>query len=111
MLIYVSTPQHIQAGLGHTKEEVWGIVKEGTRLTVGKLVAASHSGGMLGLPTTCPIFGDKLPYKSVTAVCTAEEAPWVIHWLEYVNGGGCVNQARALPDGRVALRSDYMCEG
>jgi hypothetical protein len=61
----------------------------------------------------CPIWGDKLPYKSVTVVIPELMLHdglqhQVEYWLEYVHGGGSVSRRRSLPDGTVAIRSDYM---
>ena len=60
-------------------------------------------------PTICPVWGDELPYKSVTVVCANDQVEEVSYWLEYVHGGGSVSDIRDLDGGRVALRSDYRC--
>lgn len=54
----------------------------------------------------CPIFGDILPYKSVTVVCTKEQLPGVLQHLMNAHGGGH-RYERELSDGRMAIRSDY----
>jgi len=57
----------------------------------------------------CPIWGDILGPKDVTVVCHEDEADEVEYWLEHVHGGGCVVDYRDLPDGMVAMRSEYQC--
>ena len=54
----------------------------------------------------CPIFGDILPYKSVTVICTQEQLPGVLQHLMNAHGGPHADE-RELPDGRIAIRSDY----
>ena len=84
-----------------TKEHVWGDVDASyNRINWGMIVARTDD--------ICPIFKDKVPYKSVTVVCTQAQKEDLIYWLEYVHGGGCVQDERDLPDGKVAIRSDYM---
>ena len=56
----------------------------------------------------CPIFGDFVDLKSVTVVCTKEEAWEVETQLTYQHGANSVSQYKELDDGRVAMRSDYM---
>jgi hypothetical protein len=61
----------------------------------------------------CPIFGDRVPYKSVTVVIPELSVHDgligdVEYWLDFVQGDGSVSQRRSMPDGTVALRSDYM---
>lgn len=58
------------------------------------------------LPDKCPIWDDLLPYKSVTAVCQPDQQEEVEYWLSYVHGGG-PTKIKHLPDGRIAIRSDY----
>ena len=86
-----------------TKEDVWGKFDEEThqRLSPGMIVARSEQ--------ICPVWKDKLPYKSVTVICKAEEVGEVIYWLGYVHGGDSVSKQRKIAGGKVALRSDYMC--
>jgi hypothetical protein len=57
----------------------------------------------------CPIWGDKLPYKSITIVVDAADQDDAESCCAYVHGGDCVEKTRVLPDGRVAIRSNYMC--
>lgn len=86
-----------------TKEDVWGeydIVAQ-KRIREGMIVARSEQ--------LCPYFGDKLPYKSVTVVCTDAQRDEVIYWLEYVHGGGSVAREMRVDKDRVALRSNYLC--
>lgn len=107
-----------------TQEDVWGkFVSEGTEDMVEggqtyKVSKGHFKGGMMVARGTgrkdkpaviCPIFGDVVPYKSVTAVCAIAMETDVTYWLEYVHGGNSISQRKVLPGGRVALRSDYMC--
>ncbi len=61
-----------------------------------------------GYPAVCPVFGDVLPYKSVTVVCTEEHFNAVTYWLSFVHGGQHYGEKK-LKDGRIALRSNYQC--
>ena len=79
------------------KEDVWGS-GTGDR---GMIVARSNE--------QCPVWSDILPYKSVTVICAAEQEYEVLYWLEHVHGGACVSDVMSLADGRVAMRSNYMC--
>lgn len=54
----------------------------------------------------CPIFGDVVPYKSVTVICMKSQESEVRYWLSYVHGGPASKRFE-LPDDRVAIRSDY----
>lgn len=83
---------------GLTKENVWGDYTKGTK---GMIVARSKE--------RCPIFKDILPYKSVTVVCDEAQCGPVEYWLSHVHGGNCVSKTKELPDGKIALRSDYQC--
>lgn len=62
------------------------------------------------IPEVCPIWGDTLPLKSVTVICNADQESIVTHWLHHVHGAYCVSSRLELKDGRIAMRSDYMCE-
>ena len=86
-----------------TKEDVWGKWnhEEGTMVSPGMIVSRSEE--------RCSIFKDKVPYKSVTVVCSTEQADEVEYWLEYVHGGGSISKRKELPGNRVAIRSNYMC--
>ena len=96
-----------------TQEDVWGKVKEShwkndvliptRRISKGLIVASS----MKGFPDICPIWRDKVPFKSVTVVCRKEDEGDVAYWLEFVHGGGSISRRKKLPKGKVALRSDY----
>lgn len=59
-------------------------------------------------PAICPIWNEKLEYKSVTAVCSPEQLGDVLYWLSYVHGGE-YSKMKKLKDGRIAIRSDYQC--
>lgn len=60
------------------------------------------------LPHICPIWKDKIPWKSLTVVCSNDEVNEVLYWLSYVHGGE-VSRMKKLPNGKVAIRSDYQC--
>lgn len=107
-----------------TKDDVWGKVDEDAfqLLTKGMIVARGlppvdqyfsledkERIVKQTYPSICPVWGDELPYKSVTAICDADQVEEVSYWLEYVHGGGSVSEIRDLPIGKVALRSDYQC--
>lgn len=85
------------------KDDVFGVfcLETYTRKSEGMMVAR---GG--GEPTICPIFGDEIPYKSVTVVCDPEQVEEVAYWLSYVHGGPYSGSAKQ-PDGKIAIRSDY----
>jgi hypothetical protein len=86
------------------KDDVWGAydIESHERVADGLIVARSEE--------RCPIFGDTVPYKSVTVVFDPEVHPYgeVCYWLSYVHGGQHSNE-KTLEDGRIAIRSDYQC--
>jgi len=86
-----------------TKEDVWGKYDEDTHECVSKGMIVARTDEI------CPIFGDKVPYKSVTVVCAEGQYDEVVEWLIYVHGGDCISQMKELGGGKVALRSDYKC--
>jgi hypothetical protein len=98
-----------------TKDDVWGKYDEinHRRIDDGMLVARGYGSYFTGKPhfnPICPIWGDELPYKSVTVVGPIEQEQEIRYWLEYVHGGGSVSKRKVVEDGKkVALRSDYMC--
>ena len=81
-----------------TQEDVWGNY---TKKTLGMIVARMND--------KCPVFKDKVPYKSVTIICTEEQFDEVHYWLEYVHGADCIGKVKRLPKGKIAIRSNYMC--
>ena len=89
-------------GFTLNKDDVWGAynVETRQRISDGMIVARSEE--------ICPIFGDKVPNKSVTVVCNQKQYDEVVYWLAYVHGGEA-SRDRLLEDGRIALRSDYQC--
>jgi len=105
----INEPLKIPQKMKLTKEDVWGEVDVEKfpikRVSKGMIVASQAKG----YPSTCPIWKDKLPYKSVTVVCKKEQVPDVVYWLEFVHGGDSVSRMKDLPKGKVALRSDYQC--
>lgn len=107
-----------------TMDDVWGKVDEHslTLLTKGMIVARglpqvdkymtqAKRDEIISrtYPTTCPVWKDELMYKSVTVICEEGQVDEVSYWLEYVHGGGSISDIQTLPDGKVALRSNYMC--
>jgi hypothetical protein len=89
------------------KSDVFGTFDPETRTQTSKgmVVAQGHPDH----PVACPVFGDIVPWKSVTVICKLEEEGEVTHWLSYVHGGDTVSNRQEFTDGRVALRSDYQC--
>ena len=58
---------------------------------------------------SCPVWGDVLPYKSVTVIVQKELEQEARYSLEYVHGGKSVSKRKKLSGDRVALRSNYKC--
>ena len=105
-----------------TKDDVWGTFDPDTfkRLTKGMLVAHGIPSfktleehvehfKLSMLPDICPVWRDKLPYKSVTVICDSDQQDEVEGQLMYVHGSDCIQMVKGLPNGKVAIRSDYMC--
>lgn len=86
-----------------SKEDVWGKWHNESHVKIsnGMIVARGYE--------TCPVFNDIVPCKSVTVICDKEQESDVTYWLEYVHGGNCISESKILDDGKIALRSDYMC--
>lgn len=55
----------------------------------------------------CPVWGDRLPWKSATVIVPAELEQHAAFCLACMHGGG-YSRRGVLEDGRVALRSDYL---
>jgi len=104
-----------------TKDDVWGKYTDDLKLLDrGMIVAQGYIGDKyyeegLGawkkkVQTTnvCPVWKDELPYKSVTVVCLKEQEDEVKYWLSHVHGGES-EKTKTLPDGKVAIRSNYQC--
>jgi hypothetical protein len=95
-----------------TLEDVWGKYNANTMTqdSCGMVVARGNPE----TPKKCPIWGDDLPYKSVTVVCREDQEQDVVYWLEYVQGNNCISRRSELSKrkygkGMIALRSDYQC--
>lgn len=86
-----------------TKDDVWG--------TMNPETFESTSEGMIIVKSEgrCPVWKDKLPYKSVTVVCDKAQEDEVSYWLQYVHGGNSISKRKVLAGDKVALRSNYMC--
>ena len=54
----------------------------------------------------CPVWGDTLPYKSVTVAVPADEEHAAAYCLAMAHGAGW-SRRKVLQDGRVSLRSNY----
>lgn len=101
--ILVSNPSDKPNQLTVEKESVFGTFceKSSSMLDSGMILARNE--------TVCPVWGDVLGFKSTTLICPPEDYDSVVYWCEYVNGAGSVSKTKTLDDGRIALRSDYMC--
>lgn len=86
-----------------TKEDVWGIfdVASAKRISKGMIVARYDE--------ICPIFKDKVPFKSVTIVGPIDKLDEIEYWIEYVNGYNSISQRKQISSTEIALRSDYTC--
>lgn len=95
-----------QAKLTVTKDDVFGRFDDNyQRIDAGMVVARGDQ--------VCPVWGDKLPYKSVTVVVPElavhnGQLSDVEYWLSFVHGGGNISRRKSMPDGTVAIRSNYM---
>ncbi len=113
---YARPAQPLLPPLGEelTKEDVWGTfdLDKMERTSWGMVVARGLPSGTVPVagdyPTTCPVWHDALPYKSVTVICTIDRLEEVMYWLTYVHGGGNLSDKKTLGSGFVALRSNYM---
>jgi hypothetical protein len=94
---YLSKMEEKQSKMKLKMEDVWGNHETGSK---GMVVARSEQ--------KCPIFKDKVPYKSVTVVCNREDYTEVCYWLAHVHGGGASKTAES-SNGKIAIRSDYQC--
>ena len=85
------------------KEDVWGEfdVVNAKRISKGMIIASFKE--------TCPVFGDVVPFKSVTVVCPEVQFDDVAYWLVYVHGAGCISKTKRLGNGEIAIRSNYQC--
>jgi len=92
---------------GLRKEDVWGYGYYDKDMVWQKV----HDGLVVArTDEICPVWGDRLPYKSSTLVIP-EGAPTelveaVEYWVSYVMGGSPTRKTFQ-PDGTVALRADY----
>lgn len=106
-----------------TKDQVWGKYTDDLELLDRGMIVAQgyigdsfypHPGGLehwkkkVQTTNVCPVWGDELPYKSVTVICEKEQEDEVKYWLSYVHGGE-PEMSKNLPDGKVAIRSYYKC--
>ena len=83
-----------------TQEDVWGKwLNPQTKVHNGMVAAKTGD--------KCPVWGDKVPYKSVTVICASDLREQVAYWLEFVHGSDCIANVCDLDNGRVAFRSDY----
>jgi hypothetical protein len=98
----VSNPT-VQEAKTLTQDDVWGEFDDFSQKKISNGMIVARSGEI------CPIFKDKVPFKSVTVVCNKNQVPEVQYWLEYVHGGNSVSMMKQLNNGKVAIRSDYQC--
>lgn len=88
-----------------TKDDVFGHwTEDHKKIDDGMVVARGHHEN----DVICPIFGDVIPWKSVTVVCDEDDVAEVEYWCVFVHGGDCFSAYKDLPDGKVAIRSNYM---
>ncbi len=84
-----------------TKEDVWGKWdKDLNNIHKGMILAKYND--------TCPIWGDKIPYKSVTVLTKADQVEEVSYWIEYVHGADSISAVKDVGQ-MIAIRSDYTC--
>lgn len=120
--IIVSEPTH-EPAQSITMEDVWGTFdKDWNRVSPGMIVARGfpepdgrfttqeeYDKATAELPAVCPVWFDRLPYKSVTVICPTEQEDEVSYWLEFCHGANCIEKVRRLENGKSAIRSNYMC--
>lgn len=87
---------------GIVHSDVFGKYEDLKRIDEGMVVAR----GDAFIDVKCPIFGDIVPYKSVTVVCSKEQREGVLQHLMNAHGGPHRYELE-LSDGRIAIRSDY----
>jgi hypothetical protein len=107
-----------------TKDDVWGRIHEDTFEVIdygmcvargcgkpdGEFFTQEHYERITAKITDhCPVWDEPMDYKSVTVICLKEQQDEVTYWLEYVDGSNCVSKIKDLPDGKVAIRANYMC--
>jgi len=96
-----------------TQDDVWGKMEMESEYIPKIPIKWIHHGMVVassaddGLPKVCPVWGDELPYKSVTVICRPCFEQEVKYWLEYVHGGGSVTRRKVISKNEIALRSDY----
>lgn len=102
--ISVSEPHGIEPVL-LTKEDVFGSfdIETMTQLSKGMVIASTGN--------TCPIWWDKVHYKSSTILFDNKDdiLEDVIYWCEYVDGRDSVSKIKHFKNGKVAIRTDYQC--
>ena len=100
---YLDKEKAFQDTLKLKKDDVWGRFNRETHKMESDGLVVARQG------EKCPVFGDVVPYKSVTVVCLPNQEVEVNYWLTYVQGGNNVSRRKVLKGGEVALRSDYQC--
>ena len=81
------------------KADMSWVFKEPYRVAVGRSYPEQDND-------VCPVWGDRVPWKSVTVVVPADEEGDAAYCLAMAHGGE-FSRRKVLADGRVALRSDY----
>lgn len=92
-----------------TKEDVWGKFTSpedpiSAKIHSGMVVARSYDY----TKKLCPIWNDKVPYKSATIVCDTKLIEEVAYWIEFVQGADSIIDVKTLDDGTTAIRCEYM---
>lgn len=80
------------------KNRMW-VFEDPYRVAVGRSYPESKND-------ICPVWGDRMPWKSVTVIVPADEEDDAAFCLACAHGSGYSNR-KVLEDGRIALRSDY----
>jgi len=99
--IQISSIYDSDPGTKLTQEDVWGKYNHETHTLETEGLIVARKG-------ICPIFGDEIPYKSVTVVCSEDQFDDVKYWLDYVHGANCVSMVEEIENGKFAIRSNYM---
>ena len=55
----------------------------------------------------CPIFKDKIGYKSFTLIVDKKKQDDAEYWCRYIHGADSISNTMDLKNDKVAIRSDY----
>ena len=86
-----------------TEEDVWGVFnKDRTRrISNGMIIAREDE--------ICPIWSDKVEWRSDTILCRKEHLEDVLYWTDFMNGADNVIKQTDVGENHVAIRTMYMC--